>query len=234
MRSVLVAIGLGATACGQISFGDPIDAGMPVADTGPKDMGVVVPDAGPVDLGCTPATRPAIPSAWPFAATKTGYLENFYNGLPSPRGCGLGGCHGPDMANGYQPDNKPLIPRDPPDLDPPGVLDQAMADLWATVTPENAPPLIRVHDPDSPDFVDTGFELEPEEITYLTAFIQKGYQCAWKDYTPPGGDAGVADTGAGDGGLGDASASDAAAPADSGATGAPICPITVDTSYCTN
>ena len=123
MRGVLVVIGLGASACGQISFGDPLDAGMAVVeDTGPLDSGVVVPDVGPMDLGCTPPVRPPLPSSWPYPATKTGYLENFYNNLPEPDGCGLKSCHGPDpdefdhfileraAATYVRPDSKRLAP----------------------------------------------------------------------------------------------------------------------------
>lgn len=236
-----MAIGLGASACGQISFGDPLDAGMAVEDTGPRDTGPA--DTGPMDLGCTPPVRPPLPSSWPYPATKTGYLENFYNNLPEPDACGKGPCHGPDPDNLNQPENPPLIVGDPAELDRPGVLDQAIVELWATMTPEGASPLLGVHVEGAPGYVDTGADFTDEEITYLTTFVARSYQCAWKDYVPPGQDAGVRDTGVGDaapsdGAIGsdggDAGTGADAAPVDTGPAATPFCPITVDTSYCAN
>lgn len=240
-----MVIGLGASACGQISFGDPLDAGMAVVeDTGPLDSGMVVPDVGPMDLGCTPPVRPPLPSSWPYPATKTGYLENFYNNLPEPDGCGLKSCHGPDPDEFDQPANTPLIVADPAELDRPGVLDQAILELWATMTPEGTSPLLQVHVEGAPGYVDnTGGDFDDDEIAYLTTFVARSYQCAWKDYVPPSQDAGVRDTGAGDatpsdGPIGsdggDAGPGADAAPVDTGPAETPVCPVTVDTSYCAN
>lgn len=237
-----MAIGLGASACGTINFGDPQDAGMAVEDTGPAaDVGF--PDSGPMDLGCTPPVRPPLPSSWPYPATKTGYLENFYNNLPNPDGCGLAACHGPVADNGNQPDNPPLIVKTPAELDLPGVLDQAISELWSVTTPEGASSLLTVHVEGAAGYVETGADFDDEEIAYLTTFLERSYQCAWKDYVPPGQDAGVRDTGVGDaapsdGAIGsdggDAGPGADAAPVDTGPAATPVCPITVDTSYCAN
>lgn len=236
-----MVIGLGASACGQISFGDPLDAGMAVEDTGPRDTGPA--DTGPVDLGCTPPVPPPLPSSWPFPATKTGYLENFYNTLPDADGCGLSACHGPDPDNGNQPNYPPLIVRMDTQLDNSTILEQSIIELWATMVPEGAPTLLSVHVEGSPGYVETGRDFEEEDITALTAFIERAYQCRWNDYVPPSQDAGVPDTGAGDatpsdGAIGsdggDAGPGADAAPVDTGPTETPVCPVTVDTSYCAN
>lgn len=239
-----MVIGLGASACGQISFGDPLDAGMAVVeDTGPLDSGVVVPDVGPMDLGCTPPVPPPLPSSWPYPATKTGYLENFYNTLPDADGCGLSACHGPDPDNGNQPNYPPLIVRMDTQLDNSTILEQSIIELWATMVPEGAPTLLSVHVEGSPGYVETGRDFEEEDITALTAFIERAYQCRWKDYVPPSQDAGVRDTGAGDATPsdgpvgsdgGDAGPGADAAPVDTGPAETPVCPVTVDTSYCAN
>jgi hypothetical protein len=207
----LVAVVAALPACGVISTGvdypgfdsGATDAGPP--DNGPIDMGMI--DMGVIDTGvemdagdggdggdggCTPIAEPPFPAAWPFPATKSGYMNEFWSPLPVREfTCSQGGCHGGGMGS-----VAPLIPVTETDLDSSQTVADAVSQLWAsaaTITqvepPSPAPTMTWIHDRaragrTDPEYL---YDMAGEQLTFLNAFIAKGAKCRWKGVTPMAG-----------------------------------------------
>ncbi len=185
-----ISIVLLAGCGGTIEFGG--DRGSPdgsVLDAAALSDAGGLPDTGVVaqDAGCRMLSRPSPPTTWPFPQTAAAYQAQFFDALPANTTCGVAGCHAAGA-------NAPLIPTSAADLAVPGTLTTAIAQLWAVTTPPlvGGPPMIRQrHDP-------AGLAQAPTfnvaQLAHIDAFIQKGYDCAWKTVTPMVGDCPIPST----------------------------------------
>lgn len=168
----LAAASVFAGCGGTVEFGvDRLDGAVADAAAAP-DAGMARPDAG----ACTPRARPAIPAAWPYPQTAASYQANFLDVIPGSAGCTIAACHGgaapPFIASAAQA----AVPAD---------LTRATQQLWLrSLAPAGGVSLlVSKHDPNGgaqpPPYT-------PQQLQAIRTFIERAYDCAWKNAPAPG------------------------------------------------
>lgn len=174
------------TACGQIMVGEDLPGyneeeeeddgrgngmgnGMGNGQ-GRRDGGMnnPSPDAGVIEE--PPCTTPEAPATWPFTASKTSYLQEFYS-MSGPAACAL--CH-----EALYP---PYMPPTEAALDDPTKLQDALK-VWASALPttqangQQVPGILWHHlegKGNTPPYFNA------EQLRFAEAFVERGKDCSW-------------------------------------------------------
>ncbi len=142
----------------------------PDATVGPQ------PDGGPA---CTPGTRPAQPTTWPYPISAASYQSNFASLIPAGAiTCDSAACHGNDT-------NVPYIPSAAMIAADPANATRAINELWLRARPpvSGQPALRRKHAPDGDNYP---LAFTPQQVAAIEMFIARAYDCAWKTAPAPG------------------------------------------------